>query len=215
MTNTLLYVALLVLAGFALRGFLVPYLLGRFTPIRIQSVSLRNIRGIEWHPRRRHGDSTAAPFKLERLGWEWCPRGCWGIGIVAEQLDLSIQHDLKEVQRMGENSGNAHRADPTGLSRMVSGLRHRFGMTSCCAKGRSDIPFVADSTTRHLSAQALRPANGPLFRHEVSPNHPTSRLLSSLRHPCLARKRLGLTPSGLRRREFRGQLRQTSRGPFA
>jgi hypothetical protein len=134
MTNALLYVALLVLASFALRGFLVPYLLGRFTPIRIQSVSLRNIRGIEWHPRGRHGDNTAVPFKLERIGWEWCPRGCWGIGIVAEQLDLSIQHDLKGFQRMSENSGKAHRADPTGLSRMVSDHRYIIDESSAVRK---------------------------------------------------------------------------------
>lgn len=60
---------------------------------------------------------------MERLGWEWCPRGHCKIGIVAEKIDLAIQQDLEAIQRMDGNAGEARSADPTGLSRMVSEFR--------------------------------------------------------------------------------------------
>ena len=123
MTSALLYLALLALAFFVLRRLLLPYLLGRLTPIRIQSVSFRNIRGFEWHPRGRGCDDSAAPLKVERLGWEWCPGGQWGIGVVAERIDLSIQQDLKELRRMNRSAEKAGSADPTGLKKLVSHWR--------------------------------------------------------------------------------------------
>lgn len=115
----LVYLGLLVLTSFALRRYLFPYLLGRLTPIRIKSISLRNIRGLEWHPRRGNAGEPLVPLKVERIGWEWCAKGHWGIRIIAEQIDLSLDHDLRESTPMGEPAGKAHRGSPAQMPELV------------------------------------------------------------------------------------------------
>lgn len=115
----LVYLGLLAFTFFALRGFLVPYLLSRLTPIRINSISLRNIRGLEWHPRQWNGDGSQVTLKVARIGWEWCAKGHWGVSVVAEHIDVSLDQDLEAFKRMGKNNTEAKGGDTTEVPRMV------------------------------------------------------------------------------------------------
>lgn len=117
----LVYLGLLVLTSFILRRFLAPYLLSRLTPIRIKSISLRNIRGLEWHPRRRTDSTTTlAPLRVERIGWEWCAKEHWGITVVVEQIELSFDHDLEQLGQMTQSAGKDHGPDSVQASQLVS-----------------------------------------------------------------------------------------------
>lgn len=101
--STLLYLSLLALALLALRGYLVPYLLGRLTPFRVRSISLKNIRGFEWRLDRGQNGNAAAVLKVERLGWDWCVQGHRGISLVMEQVDLVLNdHDFEQIAKLNK-----------------------------------------------------------------------------------------------------------------
>ncbi|KAJ9091641.1 hypothetical protein QFC19_009011 [Naganishia cerealis] len=102
----LLYLGILALGLLTLRAYLIPYLLSRFTPFHVKSISLKNIRGFEWRAGRGGNADAPVILKVERLGWEWCVKGHRGISIVVENVDIVLNdQDLAEIGRSTGKGG--------------------------------------------------------------------------------------------------------------
>lgn len=130
--SILLYLILLAFGLFALRGYLVPYLLGRFTPFRVRSISLKNIRGLEWRVDHGHNGSAPAVLKVERLGWEWCVQGHRGISLVMEQAILVLNdRELEDFARINKK-GSMRGLRSKGISSLVSEISWAIRITYFC-----------------------------------------------------------------------------------